>query len=68
MSRKQQTVATFAVTIPIPKGCNIDTVLVSMRTELYSARAAIFPNTAPADISPHDFTVSLIKRITTYGN
>ena len=68
MSRKQRTVATFAVTIQIPDGSNLALAQQYIREAISAWAAMANRSTGFTGIKDDWFTVALTKKVTTYGN
>ena len=67
MSRKSQTIGTFAVTIKVPIGSNLAIVQTYIRDAIQSHCGGLDPKDEMFGLDPKDFTVALTKKVTTYG-
>ena len=65
MSRKQRTIATFAVTIQMPDGFNLADMQKFIRAAITSYSANVEQEFR---ITDDMFTAALTKKVTTYGN
>jgi hypothetical protein len=66
MSRSPRTVATFTVTMSIPKGSNVAEVAAYIRDALQSHGGGLEPSHPMFSIQPGAFTVNLKQKTTTY--
>lgn len=68
MARKSETTATFAVTLKIPTNSNAQEAQQFIRHALETAVPKANMKTCYACLNPQEFTVSLQKKVTTYGH
>lgn len=67
MSAKSQTTATFAVTIKLPLGTNIQQAQQYIRDAIRSHAGGGSPEDGFFGIQDDWFSVSLVRKVTTYG-
>ena len=68
MGRRQQTVATFAVSIKVPKGATIQNTQEYIKDAIYTHGGAFSPEHPFFDRAGLNLNVALTKKVTTYGN